>query len=75
MPTHPYIERQQIEDRLIQLNQVIANSAEQVPTDAGPVRYDLGNARQERARLERRLEALDSVRHRTRMIAVWPMRT
>lgn len=66
---------QQLTDKIAQLDAVLAGGAEQVPTDQGPVRYNLVQAEKERARLMRRLDVLSNTQRRTRLIAVWPTRT
>lgn len=66
---------QQLTDKIAQLDAVLAGGAERVPTELGPVQYNLEAAEKERARLMRRLDLLSNTQRRTRLIAVWPTRT
>lgn len=75
MPTHPSILKRQLEEKICQLDAVLTAGAERVPTELGPVQYNLVEAGKERARLMAELSRLERNTRATRMIRVWPTRS
>jgi hypothetical protein len=70
-----YLQRQELVNRIAQLDAILAAGAERVPTDLGPVQYNLVEAGKERARLLDQLARNDRAAYRTRFIAVYPTRS
>jgi hypothetical protein len=64
-----------LQDRIAQLDAVLAGGAERVPTELGPIQYNLAEAKAERSRLVGELARIDTGSRRTRLIAVWPARS